>query len=369
MKDFHKLTDDREKVEHLFSLFGKTAFSYYTSQFDEEIKIYDYYKDYAIGLVQFFNDDANSYNKRANQYQFIYDYLVNPEINAGAAINDHQEKIILTEGLILKIYELFYTMNAVYHTVGPFSREPSTLYNLNIVSKFGPDRKINVKFPVSSNKDCNIVAEYMAMLAIKFVIAHEVGHLYNGHCHYRQAVSKKTSSAFMLHNNGDLDIPVMELYAMEINADEFAMCRLIEIVINQLYKDNNLLSVISNKRDIFKILGFSIHGLFSILEYEQLHKKIQRNQSHPPLIIRKMFAFEAARIQALNRASELAVVIDGLYEGIIHCEKILAKIYHNETLTIDKIVDPENEHQMNNIIETWSKLMTKMEKYSRNRLG
>jgi len=123
--------ENKEKLDKIFSLFGKTNFSYFLSKIDAGIKVYDYYKEFAENLIFFLNSEQNIFNKQINKYKFVYNYLIHPDINAGAIIENNEEKIIITEGLILKIYELFYKINATRNIFNIKCEDVNTLYKLD----------------------------------------------------------------------------------------------------------------------------------------------------------------------------------------------------------------------------------------------
>jgi hypothetical protein len=209
----------------------------------------------------------------------------------------------------------------------------------------------------------------MAMIAIKFVIAHEIGHLYNGHCHYRAAINNNTSSAFMLYNKGKADIPLNELHTLEIDADAFAMCRIIDMVVNSLFSDELLLSIINNKSDIFKMLGFSMHGLFRIIGHEQDLKEGGFEKSHPPFLIRLMEITDAGRIAISKLNKDLEIDYQNFYSGLSHCEQILQELLKKEPFTEDQIANEVNIAYLERINVTWKALRLKLLPYTRTCLA
>ena len=86
-----------EEISKYNVLIGHTPFSFFRD-FSHPVVIFDYYKNYALKLI-------NDVCSRINQvFETSFDYLVNPEVNAGCFYADGKNRIVVYEGTILLIY-------------------------------------------------------------------------------------------------------------------------------------------------------------------------------------------------------------------------------------------------------------------------
>lgn len=156
---------------------------------------------------------------------------------------------------------------------------------------------------ISESIDENIITDYIAMIATKIVIAHEIGHILNGHLDYRKE-NGDSSISFSMSNVRNSHRNSVELQAMEIDADEFAACQIISILEDELLADTKLREIICNEEQIYRIVGCSIQCVFYLIgvknnfwEVDEPHK-----YSHPPALTRLNLFLDTCRGQLNNDA-------------------------------------------------------------------
>lgn len=90
---------------------GRTdnEFSYFAEQ-----SCYDYYKRYACSLQEFLDPTNNIFNTKTGS-ELIFSYKWKNTMDVGALENDYNDVLTMSEGVILKIYNMFYKLNARCH--------------------------------------------------------------------------------------------------------------------------------------------------------------------------------------------------------------------------------------------------------------
>ncbi len=253
---------------------------------------YDYYKSYTEMLVDQMSPDNNIYNKK-NRKEFIFKYLWDESVNAGSIEKYENDFLQINEGTILKIYNFFYMLNTRNNTLG-LSLEKCIEININMYYKNKKNNEeIKTKMILSDNKLRNNLAEYMAMFAIKFLTAHEIGHIFNGHTahylHVREEIKK-------LNNNICKDQLYLDLQSMEMDADVFGINRVVDEIVYMINNKDDIFNILKNSEDIFVLLLYAIHGLFYLWRLENGYDNMcnYKYKEHPPMFIREGLIYGAA---------------------------------------------------------------------------
>ncbi|WP_018306941.1 hypothetical protein [Desulfitobacterium hafniense] len=156
-----------------------------------------------------------------------------------------------------------------------------------------PEEPIISQIIFSDNVILNNISEYMAMCAIKFLIAHEIGHIFNGHTKYYKDVRNQIKR---IEENGGKDLTklnqlYLDLQTMEMDADAFAICRLIDEVIDLFITKDKILELLKTPSDVIKLLIYAIHGIFYLCkDTDQVN---YMKKEHPPSLIRESLIYEA----------------------------------------------------------------------------
>lgn len=253
---------------------------------------YDYYKGFATKLVENFSPANNTFNRKEIKI-LDFDYLWESSVNAGSVEGVTKDCIEINEGTILQLYGLFYKLNTRMMTV-KLSQEIMDITEINSTIIFEnesePARPIKCRMILSDNIMLNNIAEYMAMFAIKFIIAHEIGHAFNGHTKYYLETRDKIAQ----DNSPDrLDDLYLDLQTMEMDADSFAICRVIDDIVNIYNSNDKILDILKDPKDIFKLLIYSVHGIFYI--FREGDKGNYRQKEHPPSFMREALILDSMK--------------------------------------------------------------------------
>lgn len=260
--------------------------------FENQNACYDYYQSFAYLLIEHLNPENNPFNLKSIK-QFNFCYFWDDSVNSGCYELEDLDVLKVNEGTILKLYNLFYKLNTKYELIKlSFEAKPRTeIRNKIFYNNHESDYKqISSEMVLSDDIVSNNIAEYMAMFAIKWIIAHEIGHVFNGHTSYYSEIRKKIQNE---NNEDEKEKLFLELQAMEIDADAFAVNRIIDVVMD-LYKNNDkILNMLKNQKDLFKLVIFSIHGVFYMFRDSDLYGCTKGE--HPPTFIRECLVLSSMK--------------------------------------------------------------------------
>lgn len=274
--------------------------------FDQKLTCYDFYEHFARQLVNYLQPEYNPYNQKEVK-KFNFEYRWNININAASIENKYEDSISLNEGAVFKIYSFFYKLiNSVPLFQLDVEIPPYVLIENNVTFGKKGHNSFNEKFVLSDNPILNNLAEYLSMFAIKYLIAHEIGHAFNGHSIYYNEVRE------MIKKPGkQLNQCYLDLQTMEIDADAFAATRIMEEAFVFYKSEKNKLHL-TDKADILKMPIYAIHCLYYLFRdyrtWDEFHKE------HPPAYIRESMSIGAAK-ETLNK--HLLFFGDDFYIGDI----------------------------------------------------
>jgi len=277
---------------------GKTGneFSYYCFCPDEQElqSCYAFYENWAKSMYEYFNSANNDFNKTQGR-KLEFSYTWDDSINASAKEEGNHDIISVNEGTILNAYNLFCNLTTKSNPI-PLCVElpPRTMFDTNIIhtNPERPDETIHAKMVYSDNPICNNIGEHMAMFTIKFMIAHEMGHLLNAHSDLHVAICNKINEEKKkgLMWNESLNALYLDLQTLEFDADCFAICRVIDEVVVYIQRNDSLISILKHPHDLLKMVAYSIHGFFYLRR--DMDSENYRISEHPPSLIREACVFD-----------------------------------------------------------------------------
>lgn len=260
--------------------------------FENPNACYDYYQTFTNSLIEYLQPKNNQFNLKSIK-QLSFNYLWDDSVNAGSCELKELDIIRVNEGTILKLYNLFYKLNTRKNIIELSSEaKPCTEINTRIFYKNheSDDKEIESEMVFSDDIISNNIAEYMAMFAIKWIIAHEIGHAFNGHTRYYLEVRNKIQNE---NNEEEKEKLFLDLQTMEDDADTFAVNRIIDVVMDLYRKNDKILKLLKNEKDLLKLVIFSIHGVFYMFRERDLYGCIKRE--HPPTFIRECLVLGSMR--------------------------------------------------------------------------
>lgn len=255
---------------------------------------YRFYEEFARGIINVLQPESNPYNQKDIK-QLNFRYKWDDQVNAGALEREY-DQITVNEGTIIKIYGFFYRLVNRVSPFPPLSGElkPHVLIENKVTfdNPQFPQVSISDELVLSDDPRRNNLAEFLSMFAIKWIIAHEIGHVYNGHTKYYLEMKKKIAQLNPAKDDAQIKQCYLDLQTMEMDADTFASNRIMEEALALYGTDKKLVSL-ENPSDFLKIPIFAIHGVFYL--FRDYRTKNSFNISHPPAFVREAMAMGAAK--------------------------------------------------------------------------
>lgn len=272
---------------------------------------------------------------KPNNNQFHFLYINKDSLNAFATIFQDIDVVALNIGTIIEIDNYF--IRAV--NTGIFEWLDNQLARRTLVN-------------------------VLTIMAIEFIILHELGHIYNGHLEF-DSVSRLRR---MLLHEGNL-----ESRTIEMDADAYATTRSFSKYLQQNI-ESEMKIIASNKLDMLRFWVFATHSFFFLFEQTFLNYDEMHLEDYYPRIIR----------QALNMEISTRIVSEYEPDLVENYEKVLNDTFSlaenvysriggrsasrrkEEILTIN---DPRVVSYMEQVDEYYeSTLRHKLGKYARHNL-
>lgn len=324
--------------------------------FQEPDVCFDYYRKYTNLLIEELQPKNNKFNLKSIK-QLNFNYLWDDSVNAGSREFKELDMISVNEGTIYKLYGLFYKLNTKKDIIELTHKTKSrTPINTKIFYENDKidDKPMEIEIVFSDDKNSNSIAEYMAMFAIKWIIAHEVGHAFNGHTAYYSEVRKKIQSE---KNEEEIAKLFLDLQSMEMDADAFAVNRIIDVAMDLYKKDDKIFKLLKNKQDILKLIICSVHAIFFIFRNCDVYDCMKTE--HPPTFIRECLVLGAMKQGLLKK-----------YNVIVDDDYMMNDIGKIENLICD-IEGKKNEdyiNYINNFHQEIKKYMTRIQSNFKNNI-
>lgn len=351
---------------------GFTEFSYFNILMDMGMNLYD---------------DAinNSINLKNNTKGLDFAYIEDEGINANVWFDpktgyDHMR---INTGTITEIFSYFksaFCNKSVFCNIGDISKENNDI----VKGKF--DSLSYSTFYTGEPQDTvrRQISDYASLFALRFVFAHELGHLLNGHSYYLgslYAISNIDMRGKRFFSN--LNKKIEENYALdrrtlEMDADAFAAtCGMDNIIM--LYQKNDepgiLFEALNKPIEIFKLWSFSIHSVF--LLFEGISKTTySKSEWYLPNEAREMLVMSSAICTLDSYAKNKILkcddklndeIIKNLSMGIIEAERYYNLRFGTKFDFISQTMDnPKYNLYAQEVLDYWDNdLYKKIKRYSR----
>lgn len=225
---------------------------------------------------------------------------------------------------------------------------------------------------------------YTALMMIRYIYSHELGHILNGHTSYIStlyAVPKLEMVCKKLFSNFSENLRAqyaLDCRTLEMDADSFAASMSIDNIMMLYIQQNenlNLFNLLNDDCDIFTLWSFAIHSIFLLLEYHN-------TSTYDPL---SCYLPNEAR-EILSISSALNALNDYIKHDIFSCDAILhqkiiskifagineaEKFFNSTYCTNYHFIQNTNNNPLyskfaNEVLTHWNDtLYPKMEKYAR----
>lgn len=277
--------------DYIDNLDTKNEFQFFNFQdLSNMNKVFDYYKKYAEKILNFNNSEGNIYNKKVNKV-FEWNYAWDFSINAGSREEFYKEQLQLNEGTICRIYAFFYqwvNQSCVFENGEEIVEE----IHMNLTEHF-MEEKFSETISMSTSLRKNNIAEYLAKFAIEIIVAHEIGHLYNGHTEYYLTLQQELNSGISEKRREQC---LLDLRTLEYDADAYAVNRVLEEVVYLIECQDKILNLMESEKAVLDWLMYAIHGLCFLMRIEET-ERIDQNAKldHPHPIIREICMISALK--------------------------------------------------------------------------
>ncbi|WP_315110216.1 hypothetical protein [Clostridium intestinale] len=338
------------------SIFGEGEYSY----LDEPM--YNYYRLYSEEIV----NKLNEANKLENLNKFEFSYKESPSVNAFSSCKNYMDKIQITRGVVERSYQLFNSFIVCFPDFKKFDENNSkigVMFKFQMGEEYGhASYDLIVQIPLK--KEQKEIAEILTTIAVKFTILHEIGHLYNGHIAYLNEMKERK-------------IPVSDLehLTMEMDADAFAITRIVEEIISQFIniKVGTGFYLINYEYDLIKIVAVSIFGVIQLIYSDYGDRKLAGTKQLP---VEYRIANALGCIEGnIDRLKLPGIDRKYINECIYSCAVSLNQFYfavYEKKKDINEFIKYFTEYNSNidkDIKNTWKSLRVKLHNHARCRLA
>ncbi|MGG7177436.1 hypothetical protein ACQPU1_07595 [Clostridium paraputrificum] len=325
--------------------------------------MYDYYREYAEYIVGLLNMQNKGDNK-SNAFEFGYrDY---PSVNGSSYCEDNVDKVQISRGVIERSYELFNNFITCIPDLKNFNKNnlsKGIKYVIQLGEKYGHTTyDLNVQIP--KDKEQKEIAILLVSMAVKFVILHEIGHIYNGHTLYLNRI-----------RDVGRDIGDLEMLTMDMDADAFAITRLVNEIISKFIEieKGKKLYLVTYKYSLIQILSISIFGVLQLI-YSDYKSAELTGKRQLPIEVRIVKALGCIKINIEN-LNLFGIDEEYVDECIWSSVGVIGNFYstlYGEKDELDQFIKNINEYNINlddDIRETWKQLRVNLIKYARCKLA
>lgn len=270
--------------------------------------VFDYYERYACELLKDLCEACNI------ECKCTVEYLQDPSVEAMCSFDGKESKLIIFEGALLSIYRFASILSCVYRTVMMQDESVDVKYHSFQINSVTDDGfRIDTSIVISDSIEENIITDYIAMVALKLIIAHEIGHILSGHIQYRQRCGENGIAFSMANTNSSMDNETLQV--MEIDADQFAACQIMTILENELLNDEKLKSILLDQKQIYRLVGSAIQCVFYLIGIKNDFWKTETpsQYTHPPACTRVNLFLDIMRLQmGKDREEDWSQVANGV---------------------------------------------------------
>lgn len=320
------------------------------------------------------------YERDFDLHKLEFNFHVDDSVNACADYDKRGDYDLLkiNTGTIIEIVAWMKTAFAqrnILCNLGNANEEKNVIYTGKYIFKDNKHELIFCAQDTIVNPCREKLSLYAALIAIRFVFTHEVGHIVNGHTRLMYDMYMN-SKIFMRKEKSNNNVQYcLDRRTLEMDADAFAATSSIDNILT-LYNENNAgledMQIFSIE-DLFELWGFSIACVFLMFELGG-KTNYDWNSYYLPNDARYLLAIDAARQTLLNyiRINIISYAVDvkiynsAVTKGLIEAEKLFRLFSEDLTLSESLVNNKEkfviSSNEVNN---NWNKLRLRLSQYSR----
>lgn len=336
---------------------------------DIQYRAYNGYKVYNNNIKTFCPEKW--YNS-----DFQFKIIDNSEINGKSWCEQTTDFVEINSGVIEIYYKYF--CNVTEKWKNSFLREIMPDKSEEEINKMSVESIVfrNGKVELTDSKVFNDdIAVILEIFVSRFILFHELGHIFNGHCKYLAKCNKNEfnympmyfGENYMLNNK----ISALDIRTMEMDADAFATTQgLVHIV----YLYNNFSTQVGIKSiqpiKIFFLWTFAIRSHFLLCEDHFADNNYFPEMKHLPSIARWNLVWGSidsilksdSSFNNLNKE----IILNELINGAIYAEKTFNELKCSLYRWEDEIDGNDMYYKyIREINDNWAKLRKSLENYSR----
>lgn len=217
---------------------------------------------------------------------------------------------------------------------------------------------------------------YVALMAMRFVFAHEVGHIVNGHTRLMKDMYMNSKIYMRMEKSNNIAQYCLDRRTLEMDADAAAATSSIDNILMLYNQEKAELEdmQIYDIEDLLELWGFSIACVFLLFELG-CKTNYDLKSYYLPNDARYLLVIDAARhtLLSYNRNKVMSYTVDveiydrAVAKGLIEAEKLFRLFGKDLTLYKSLINNSETlEHFTNEVNDNWdNNLRVRLEQYSR----
>lgn len=346
-------------IEKLMLISGVTDFAFYNYKTFPEVNCYNFYKDYVQHINSIVKKESFSpYKNRRLNFQFINRF----DINGSAFVKNGEDYIHINEGAQYKVYSTFSELIikgafSEYTDIKQIVSSQVYLNNEDITEQ-------QFTFNIPDDYNAKLLSEYLSMIAMKFIILHELGHHMNGHLLY---IEEQYGIDIWYTRLNDQKVPDLLIKTLEMDADAFAISQLVREFKDITQNDNKFGKLSMNNEIKLGVLIFSLHILFIILGEES--ESENNSGKYMPRKMRYMHNLSCLKTNLEIQYPEFLNTID-FYSVASYYLKKSESLYHKVFNFNNKLIDDIGQiidayKDFDEVKNTWNLIYDNLIKFAR----
>ena len=312
--------------------------------------IYNYYEEYSKKNL----DERNIKNRK-----LCFSIKNVDEFNGKSWVDDNTDNVTLNKGVFSELIDYYNKW---------FIPIEDSLKNTKIMQSNFEIFELNLNSNIYPKKISKTEIELMIIFSYRFIILHEFGHLFNGHCDYLRSQTMQNDFRLKMFDNDETTIEAaLCRRTLEFDADSFAATQGVLYIVNLM--ENPKLSInisFDNKFDIPFWFGFSLGTLFLLLKDKKINKQYSKKMLYFPEDIRLCLVFDSIRLTIENYVLDTKI-LDRIAGGIKFSEAWFNYIKLSKYNIVDMIIsDNKFKEYFEEVRVYWKeKLYNELKSFSR----
>ena len=340
---------------------------------DEEFLLLDI-KNRAETLYNYFIKVIDvEYPERRRQSTLEFVINDSKEINGRAWCEIEKDHIEINRGVINLYYSYF--SQVLEYQKNEFLKKIMPNVDENRIEEFSYEMVIfeNQQVNCIDNKVVNSdIAKMLETFVSRFIILHELGHIFDGHCFFLSKIEKEFSymPMYFEEENDEDEKIALDFRTLEMDADAFAVT---QSIVHVVYLYENFESEVQIKSiepiDLFYWWSFAIRSHFLVCEDKFNDHQYKKSMKHLPSLSRWnlniTIAYEIIENSMLDKDLKKKIH-ERLISGAKNGECVYNEIKYTNYNWINEIQNNKMDKEyVDEVNANWKKIRDELDKYSR----